>query len=777
MTAIGQKSHGKGQDAASYSQSVPPKPRITVEDVSGEIDYWSTVVYCFILGARPPSTVVNGFIKRVWSGFSIDKISFMTNGIFIVRFKSKEHQLKALDYGPLMFDSKPVIVNEWRPEVCLVKHDVQVIPIWVKLQGLDIKFWGMNSLKKIGSGIGKVIKCDENTVRRNFLSFPRLLIEVNRDQDFPKEIVFVDELGRDKCVKVEYEWLPITCDKCKGIGHSQEQCKIEKRKDVPRKMWEPVALKPMAIQPVLHKQVVTKQPALGQKDKRKTPISLPLVSPVITLVVPPVRKVNIPTPARIFSRMARTGPNESSSSGTKGPGFTFMDALNSAIQISRRKLDGMGHKGGRIWLIWKPNLFTINVVEVTAQTIFAEVVDNVRGSSFRISLVYGFNKLAERGELWSALIRHAQWGLGLGLSLGILTMSCSPDERIGSEISWAEIKHFQEACSTCGLITLKTIGAFFTWNNKHEAGSRVFSRIDRVLGNNDWGIEFPDYVAKFIPEGLYDHSLCIISLRVQLNRRPTPFKYFNMWALADDFLDVINHTWSLSIQGTPMFQLTTKLKLLKKPMKDVNQKEPDDVNKAFELYYLELLGSAKEIQPVDTQVIERGRMVQDKHYDILLKSVKPDEIKAVMFSIPGTKAAGLDGYSSQFFKDSWEVTGGTVVNAVMDYFEHGRLLKQVNHTIITLIPKVGMPKLVTQFRPIACCNEVYKCITKLLCNRLSSVLPELVSDSQSAFVKGRDIVENILVCQDLVKLYNRNNCSPRVPLLQKKSLRNRLKMT
>ncbi|XP_074298351.1 uncharacterized protein LOC141629211 [Silene latifolia] len=667
---IASSSTGKRQDAASCSHSVPSKPRISVEDVSGEIEFWSTAVYCFIIGARPPWMVVSGFIKRVWSGFAIDKISFMTNGIFIVRFKTKEHQQKALDYGPLMFDSKPVIVNEWRPEACLVKHDVQVIPIWVKLQGLDIKFWGMNSLKKIGGSIGKVLKCDENTSRRNFLSFPRLLIEVKRDQDFPKDIVFVDELGKDQCVQVEYEWLPISCLKCKGIGHSQEQCKIDSKKAAPKKVWKPMGPrpgkpadpKPGTRQPTGPKPGVRKNgvPTMGQigvpvvvqhqgmGPKEKTPMSLPLVSPVITPVVPPVRR-NFPTPARIFSRLARADPPAASPSGIKGPGFTFMDALNSAIQISMRKLDGMGtnnvglfglletrvrcsnwnkvhnnvcsdwaictnnssHKGGRIWLIWKPSLFTINVLEVTAQSIFAEVMDNAKGVMFRLTVVYGFNRLAERSALWTALKSHAVRGSSPWVVFGDFNNVLFPDERIGTDISWAEIKHFQETCNACGLVTVKTIGNFFTWNNKHEAGSRVFSRIDRVLGNDDWGIEFPDCVAKFLPEGLYDHSPCLITLREQYDRCPRPFKYFNMWALADDFMEVVSHTWEIGVPGTPMFCLATKLKWLKKSLKGLNQEGFHNIEHTYSLAHKALLLLQEELQskPENSELCDNERLV------------------------------------------------------------------------------------------------------------------------------------------------------------------------
>lgn len=61
------------------------------------------------------------------------------------------------------------------------------------------------------------------------------------------------------------------------------------------------------------------------------------------------------------------------------------------------------------------------------------------------------------------------------------------------------------------------------------------------------------------------------------------------------------------------------------------------------------------------------------------------------------------------------------------------------------------------YRPIAGCNTIYKVISKMLCNRLRLILPTLISANQSAFIAGRTIVQNVLICQDLVRLYNRKN--------------------
>lgn len=110
---------------------------------------------------------------------------------------------------------------------------------------------------------------------------------------------------------------------------------------------------------------------------------------------------------------------------------------------------------------------------------------------------------------------------------------------------------------------------------------------------------------------------------------------------------------------------------------------------------------------------------------------------------------------SQFFKDSWRITRKDLIAGVLEFFNDGELLRVMNNIVITLVPKGTHADSVGDYRPITCCNTVYKVISKMLCQR--KVLPDIISTNQSAFVEGRSIAQNILICQDLVRLYNRKN--------------------
>lgn len=143
------------------------------------------------------------------------------------------------------------------------------------------------------------------------------------------------------------------------------------------------------------------------------------------------------------------------------------------------------------------------------------------------------------------------------------------------------------------------------------------------------------------------------------------------------------------------------------------------------------------------------------------KMFTDEEIKTVFFSLPRNKASGPDGFPAEFFVESWSVIGAEVTAAVREFFISGRLLKQWNATTLVLIPKTTNASTTSDFRPISCLNTMYKVISRLLTNRLQLFLSNVISSSQSAFLPGRLLTENVLLATEMVHGYNWRNISPR----------------
>lgn len=78
------------------------------------------------------------------------------------------------------------------------------------------------------------------------------------------------------------------------------------------------------------------------------------------------------------------------------------------------------------------------------------------------------------------------------------------------------------------------------------------------------------------------------------------------------------------------------------------------------------------------------------------------------------------------------------------------LPKNDNDTTIVLLPKKNNLEIMTDLRPLSLYNVVYKIVSKILANHMKSILPHNISESHSAFVKGRLITNNVIVANEIL---------------------------
>jgi hypothetical protein len=86
-----------------------------------------------------------------------------------------------------------------------------------------------------------------------------------------------------------------------------------------------------------------------------------------------------------------------------------------------------------------------------------------------------------------------------------------------------------------------------------------------------------------------------------------------------------------------------------------------------------------------------------------------------------------------------------IIVAVNEFFAIGHMPDGSNDTSIVSIPKVDNPVSLKDYRSIGLCNVLYKMVSKCLVNRLRSLLGEVISENQSAFVHGHMITRNALL--------------------------------
>lgn len=137
--------------------------------------------------------------------------------------------------------------------------------------------------------------------------------------------------------------------------------------------------------------------------------------------------------------------------------------------------------------------------------------------------------------------------------------------------------------------------------------------------------------------------------------------------------------------------------------------------------------------------------------DYLIKCFIEEEIKGAIWDCESSKSPGPDGFGLDFFKHSWDLIKDDLIRFFVDFQANGKLVRGINSSFLTLIPKKEGGSNLNHFRPISFIGCIYKILAKVLARRFKAILGKLIGEAQSAFLKGRFILDGIVVVNESIE--------------------------
>lgn len=164
--------------------------------------------------------------------------------------------------------------------------------------------------------------------------------------------------------------------------------------------------------------------------------------------------------------------------------------------------------------------------------------------------------------------------------------------------------------------------------------------------------------------------------------------------------------------------------------------------------YFSSIYSSSNPSGIDEVCCAAGEEIDATTTDLCSTPFEENEVKESIFQMHPTKAPRPDGLPTLFFHKYWSTVGKDVVVVALEVLNNQRDPDDINSTFIALIPKIKQPRYPHKFRPISLCNVIMKAVTKSIANRMKTDLPSVISEEQSAFIRGRLITENTLIAME-----------------------------
>ncbi|GKV04538.1 hypothetical protein SLEP1_g16691 [Rubroshorea leprosula] len=638
--------------------------------------------------------------------------------------------------------------------------------VWLRLNGVPLKAWSERCFTKLGSIIGEVILVDEDTRSKSFLCKGKVLILSAEKRKISTTICLrVD--GEDFPIAVSEEewrmdpdwWLAEECRNPTTQPSSEYSSSKDEEGDDGysdlnlnfngngflcedgRKLAENHVVTDLVSYKVLSRQAESKgEEAAGivglngleefGQDKGNQ-VGLGVVDNVIGL------EEAQPICGFIFkTQKASTQLQQMAVTGKKLRTLREIYAGVARVEESMRR-GTMGSLGGLLSIWNKRNFVKQRVIEGNS---FIGISGEwgSQHTTCNFVNVYAPCDRQRKASLWEEISGSILEEGGRWLVAGDFNTVRNVTERKGRLGETQDMEDFNHFVEGTGLTDVRLRNRKFTW---YRPDGTSMSRLDRFLLSTEMSLLGRDWTQVGVRRSISDHYAIILTSR-HVDWGPKPFRVLDAWQQHPDFREFVENSWkAMQIEGWASYKCKPKLKLLKEECKGWNSGVFGNVETQF-----------------DTLVKKREAVWKQKAWT---NWVRLGDANTAFFHRSIHARRAQNGISGILGENGWVEEPDVVKEEAVKYFsklfrdEKWRrpVLGGIQFHRISVIQKKWLERPFTieeieeGLRRI---SSSWELLAKVLANQLKKVMANIISDAQSTFVGGRQLVDSVLILNEVV---------------------------
>ncbi|KAI0515995.1 hypothetical protein KFK09_008666 [Dendrobium nobile] len=644
---------------------------------------------------------------------------------------------------------KPFVLQKWHPKFKPIKEEFSSVPIWVKIHDLPLACWNSEGISRIASKIGIPVAADKLTEQMTRLTYARICVLVDNLATYPEEIqVSLD--GDVVTLRVQYEWRPKPCDHCKSLMHFSSSCPTFPKVNSEERPKESADVRGRSFSRKPHKRPNSKNrnfsrpPPSNASQIEQNPISKNVQPSPVTIISNPLQQNTIIN--NVLGQVLTYQPH--SPTAKNNPPLNVMSAglvlpLEDAIVSGIPNLNSPHEtiSSSSTSQNFNPPKDIISPNKFDALNSFDEQnqlnedtqcsVENLDSTSS------GKSKVLEKvisGIIWVANLPLLQLSAIYASNNSFDRKKFAFEKSGGTPLNHAALVDFNNMIFRNRLVDLNSVGFKYTWYNQRTINP-IHIKLDRVLVNEAWVDTYYDSFCKFHNPSCSDHCPIILNNGMKVQRAKVKWLRHGEDDLKFLFAKIRIRRGGANSVGNLLANPSASSRV-------------DVINSLIQYYQ----GLYNPTAPPchNFSDIPTGSLLPHSLAVGIISPVLDEEVKKIVFSGNSNSAPGPDGFNFFFYKSTWHIIGSWVCKAVSSFFNKCYMPNGVKATALAIIPKHKNAADISDYRPIALCNVLYKIMAKVLAERMKPFMNLIVLDNQAGFVKKRVSTDNILLANDIL---------------------------